>query len=206
MAQNSDARKTLKELVDGIKSVFKKHSRTARERAWDALTSPRAKEKIQQAAKNPSITISNSSSWLSYREWVEQKSLCESTIQISRKDFYEILRWLSALKVNYGINCRPGTDISQGGFPMKTNDPKRLIRIFQWALNEIKKIEQQLGGNLTPDIKSVQSGMYDKNIVPILSQINSIVRSAQHNFQQVGFQHDNTDKVIKMLDPYSSIL
>ena len=60
--QNSDARKTLKELVDDIKSVFKKHSRTARERAWNALTSSRAQEKIHQAIKNPSITISNTNS------------------------------------------------------------------------------------------------------------------------------------------------
>lgn len=72
-SQNSDARRTLKELVDDIKKVFKKHSRSARDRAWDALTSKRAQKQIDQLIKNPSITVNNTNSWLSYREWVEQK-------------------------------------------------------------------------------------------------------------------------------------
>lgn len=71
--QNSDARKTLKELVDEIKSVFKKHSRSARDRAWDAVTSSRAQKEIKQLIVNPSKPIIGTSRWLSYREWVEQK-------------------------------------------------------------------------------------------------------------------------------------
>jgi len=73
MSQSSDARKTLKELVDGIKKVFKKHSRTARGRAWNALTSKQAQRTMDQVVKNPSIVVNNTNSWLSYREWVEQK-------------------------------------------------------------------------------------------------------------------------------------
>jgi len=67
--QNSDARKTLKELVDGIKSVFKRHSRSARDGAWSALKSKRAQEKIDQLIKNPSITVNSTNSWLSFKEY-----------------------------------------------------------------------------------------------------------------------------------------
>lgn len=74
MSQSSDARKTLKELVDGIKKVFKKHSRTARNRAWNALTSKKAQSKMDQVIKNPSIVVNNTNSWLTYSEWVESRS------------------------------------------------------------------------------------------------------------------------------------
>lgn len=70
---NSDARKTLQELVDDIKRVFKKYSRTARERAWDALTSSRGKKEIDQLIKNPSKNVYGVNRWLSFKDWVEEK-------------------------------------------------------------------------------------------------------------------------------------
>ena len=73
--QNSDARKTLKELVDEIKKVFKKHSRSARDRAWDALITKRAQREIQSLIINPSKPVTGVSRWLSYKEWVDQRRI-----------------------------------------------------------------------------------------------------------------------------------
>lgn len=200
--QNSDARKTLKELVDDIKGVFKRHSRSARERAWDALTSSRAHKEIKELINNPSKVVNDTSRWLSFREWHQ---IDESAFQISRKQFYEILRWIQALRMNYGTNCRPGTDITKGDFGVKTTDPQRLIRIFQWGLDEFRKIERDFGGSIPPKPQDLQSGMYDDKIVPTLRTLSHIIRSMLVNFQQVGYSHENTEKVAHMLEPYKSL-
>lgn len=133
-----------------------------------------------------------------FKEW-----LMTEAFQISRRDFHEITRWMLALKMNYGINARPGTDITKGDAGVQTNDPQRLIRIFIWALNNLRAIEKDIIGKELPlNPKEIDAGNYDNVIVPVLKQLIHIVDSVAYNFQQVGFKHDTTEKLAQMLQKY----
>lgn len=73
MSKSSDPRKAINDLVKEIKKIFKKHTRTARSRAWSAVTSKGAKPQIDKIIKSPSAVVNGTSSWLSYRDWVESR-------------------------------------------------------------------------------------------------------------------------------------
>lgn len=133
-----------------------------------------------------------------FKNWVLSEAF-----QISRGDFHQITRWMLSLKANYGTNARPGTDITKGDFGVKTSDPQRLIRIFIWGLGQIREIESKiLGRELPLPLPEIQSGAFDDKIVPTLKALINVVDSLLVNFQQVGFEHKNTEEVAKMLQKY----
>ena len=147
---------------------------------------------------------------MQFKEW-----LFEST-QISRQDFLEILRYVQALKMNYGADNRPGIDISKGDYGHTTTDPQRLIRIWKFAINEIKRIENQYFGKeidivVNELIHATKYGKgevstYDKQIVPVLKELAKLVSSILVNFNQVGFEHKNTQKLADLLIKYKGQL
>lgn len=133
-----------------------------------------------------------------FKNWVLSEAF-----QISRNDFYQVTRWLLALKANYGTNARPGTDITKGDFGVKTSDPQRLIRIFIWGLDQIREIENKVIGKQLPiSSQELQTGAFDAKIVPTLKAVMHVVDSLLVNFQQVGYEHKNTEEVAKMLQKY----
>lgn len=68
MTSNSDARKTLKELVDNIKRIFQKHSRSARSEAWSALTTQEGEKEIKKLIQDPNRVVNSTSKWLNFKD------------------------------------------------------------------------------------------------------------------------------------------
>jgi len=135
---------------------------------------------------------------MTFKEW-----LVSETFQISRTDFQKISASMASLKMNWGVNARPGTDITKGDFGVKTSDPQRLVRIFIWGLKSIRDIESNILGAAIPlNRMEVNAGKFDNKIAPTLKQLIHVVDSMLVNFQQVGYQHSNTEAVSKLLQPY----
>lgn len=69
MAQTSDARDATQDIYDGLKRIFKKYSRTARERAWDRVTSVAGEKVVKRIINNPSVPTPGLDR-LAFKEWL----------------------------------------------------------------------------------------------------------------------------------------
>ena len=70
MAQTSDTRDATQDIIDGLKRIFKKYSRTARGRAWHRVTSNAGEKIIKKIINNPSVPTPGLDR-LAFKEWLE---------------------------------------------------------------------------------------------------------------------------------------
>ncbi len=70
MAQNSDSRKAINDIVDVLKGIFKRYSRTARRRSWKSVTSKEGERIIQRIIVNPGVPTPGLNR-LAFKEWLE---------------------------------------------------------------------------------------------------------------------------------------
>lgn len=73
MSKN-DARPAIKDLIDAIRSVFKKYTRETREKSWkNGIQSADGKNTIDKLIKNPNVPIIAPYKLLKFKEFVEQQ-------------------------------------------------------------------------------------------------------------------------------------
>lgn len=72
--KKSDARKATKDLLDGVRSVFKDYSRSARRKSWDALTSSGGKSVVNKLIANPRTPVVGIPRLLRFKEWLDHSS------------------------------------------------------------------------------------------------------------------------------------
>ena len=70
---NSDPRDAVSDMVRGLQSVFKKYSRSARRRGWNALTSTKGKRQISKLIDSPSRPVVGITRLLRFKEWLEDE-------------------------------------------------------------------------------------------------------------------------------------
>ena len=74
MAQNSDSRKAINDIVDVLKGIFKRYSRTARRRAWRSVTSSAGNKVIDRVINNPGVSTPGLDR-LAFKEWLNDQEL-----------------------------------------------------------------------------------------------------------------------------------
>lgn len=70
----SDARPATSDLISNIRSVFKKYSKSARRKSWDALTSSEGKSIINKLINDPKTPVTGVPRLLKFKEWLEDNS------------------------------------------------------------------------------------------------------------------------------------
>lgn len=73
MGQSSDSRKAINDIVDVMKGIFKRYSRTARRRAWRSVTSNAGEKVIQRIINNPGVSTPGLDR-LAFKEWLENQT------------------------------------------------------------------------------------------------------------------------------------
>lgn len=69
MADNSDARRAVDDLIRAMDGVFKRYGRPARSKAWNAVQSSAGKQQIQKLIDSPGRVINNTSRLLGFKDW-----------------------------------------------------------------------------------------------------------------------------------------
>lgn len=65
-AQTKDA---AEDMVDALKDVAKKYTLTTRERAWEALMTPKGKKEIEGILRHPERSVAARIRSLHFKEW-----------------------------------------------------------------------------------------------------------------------------------------
>lgn len=68
-----DSRVIVLNLLKCLQSNFQ-NSTSARQRAWDKLTSTRGKESVQKLINNPKITLNHFGNFLTFKEWLSNET------------------------------------------------------------------------------------------------------------------------------------
>lgn len=68
---SNDARPAVQELIDSIRSVFKKYTKKTRDIAWhNGILSAQGKNAVDKMIKNPSVPIVGTARFISFKEWI----------------------------------------------------------------------------------------------------------------------------------------
>ena len=70
--KKGDARKATSELIGDIRGVFKKYTRSARRKSWDALTSSGGKSVVNKLINDPRAPVVGIPRLLKFKEWMEK--------------------------------------------------------------------------------------------------------------------------------------
>jgi len=65
---SSDARDALVDIVNSIRTIFKKYDRPSRKRAWHSLQVGQGKSHIEKIINSPSMPVVGIRTWLTYKE------------------------------------------------------------------------------------------------------------------------------------------
>lgn len=73
MSQNTDARPAVQDLLNAIRGVFAKYTRSTREKAWDnGIQSADGRKAIDKLIKNPKVPIVGAYRFLKFKEWINR--------------------------------------------------------------------------------------------------------------------------------------
>lgn len=67
---SSDPRDALSDLFGCIKGTFKRYDRTARRKAWQAVTSGKGASEVKKLIDNPGQQVTGIPTFLKFKEWV----------------------------------------------------------------------------------------------------------------------------------------
>ena len=70
-SQKSDARKATKDLIDDIRGVFRRYTRSTRRKSWDALMSPGGKSVVNKLINDPKAPVTGIPRLLRFKEWLD---------------------------------------------------------------------------------------------------------------------------------------
>lgn len=73
MPQNSDARDATRDVIEVLKGIFKRYSRTARRKAWERVTSKSGEGIVRKIINNPGVPTPGLDR-LAFKEWLEKNS------------------------------------------------------------------------------------------------------------------------------------
>lgn len=73
--QDSDARKATRDIYGVLKGIYKRYSRTARQRSWERLTSAEGERIVKRIIQNPSVPTPGLDrlAFATFREWLESQ-------------------------------------------------------------------------------------------------------------------------------------
>ncbi len=72
MAQKSDARPAIQDLLDAIRGVFKQYSKTAREQSWKSIETGEGRSAVQKLIRDPKAPVVGTARFLKFKEWMDQ--------------------------------------------------------------------------------------------------------------------------------------
>ncbi len=67
---SSDPRDALGDLFSCLKGTFKRYDRSARRKAWEALTSGNGKSEVGKLINNPGHVVTGVPRFLKFKEWL----------------------------------------------------------------------------------------------------------------------------------------
>lgn len=123
--------------------------------------------------------------------------------QISRKEFFDLVRWLNSASMGIGSKARDNPFVGEFGLKYNGPDPQRTVRILKWGASQLRVLNDQF-----PHPEEILKGTYDQLIVPTIRQLRSVVPSIFFNFQQVGFdasQFPNLGGLKTRLDKFPQV-